>query len=281
MLTSSFTDPLSPSDPLAPQDARLRRHPGRVIANVLAGIFTLAALAVFELSLVHLLETGTCASGGPYVSARQCPSGTGAWIAGLTLSIFVGLIASLVFVATARGKVGWGSIMFGAFFTVTALVAGYVALFDDKAVSAPGAQLGGLIVAGVFLPMGLIPLALGIKALQVSRREGGLLSAAGNAVQRRFSGLGGGGDPKPPGAVPDLGGSGPAPAPPRSVPRRPAPGAAASAAPPSTWQMPARPVVSPRIDPLDQLSKLAELRRSGVLTEAEFQAQKAKLLGEV
>jgi hypothetical protein len=277
MLTSSFTDPLAPSDPLAPQGAGPRRHPGRAVANVVAGLFALGALVVFELSLVHLLQTGTCASGGPYVSARQCPSGTGAWIAGLTLSIFAGLIASLVFVATARGKVGWGSIMFGAFFTVTALVAGYAALFDDQAASAPGAQLGGLIVAGIFLPMGLIPLALGIKALQVSRREGGLMSAAGHAVERRFSGLGRGGDPKPPGAVPDLGGPGPAPAAPRPAPPRPA----APTVPPSTWQMPARPAASPRTDPLDQLAKLAELRKSGVLTEAEFQAQKAKLLGEV
>ena len=277
MLTSSFTDPLAPSDPLAPQDAGPRRHPGRAIANVIAGLFALGALVVFELSLVHLLQTGTCASGGPYVSARQCPSGTGAWIAGLTLSIFAGLIASLVFVATARGKVGWGSIMFGAFFTVTALVAGYAALFDDRAASAPGAQLGGLIVAGIFLPMGLIPLALGIKALQVSRREGGLMSAAGHAVERRFAGLGGGGDPKPPGAVPDLDGPRPAP----SAPPRPAPRPAAPTVPPSTWQMPARPAASTRTDPLDQLAKLAELRKSGVLTEAEFQAQKAKLLGEV
>ena len=276
MLTSSFTDPPAPSDPLAPRDAGPRRRPGRVIANLLAGIVTLGALAAFELSLVHLLETGTCASGGPYVSARQCPSGTGTWIAGLTLSIFVGLISSLVFVATARGKVGWGSILFGAFFTITAVVAGYAALFDDKAVSAPGAQLGGLIVAGVFLPMGLIPLILGIKALRVSRRDGSLLSAAGHAVERRVAGLGGGGgDPRPPGAVPDLGG-------PRPSPARPAPRPAAPTAPPSTWQMPVRPAAAgPKTDPLDQLAKLAELRKSGVLTEAEFQAQKTKLLGEV
>jgi Short C-terminal domain len=33
-------------------------------------------------------------------------------------------------------------------------------------------------------------------------------------------------------------------------------------------------------DPLDQLSKLNDLRKSGALTEAEFQAQKAKILGE-
>jgi hypothetical protein len=33
-------------------------------------------------------------------------------------------------------------------------------------------------------------------------------------------------------------------------------------------------------DPLDQLSKLADLHKSGALTDAEFQAQKAKILGE-
>ncbi|MUL76469.1 SHOCT domain-containing protein [Mycolicibacterium sp. CBMA 226] len=33
-------------------------------------------------------------------------------------------------------------------------------------------------------------------------------------------------------------------------------------------------------DPLDRLSKLAELRDRGVLTDAEFEAQKQKLLGE-
>ena len=46
--------------------------------------------------------------------------------------------------------------------------------------------------------------------------------------------------------------------------------------------MPARPATAAaNADPLDQLAKLAELRKSGVLTEAEFQAQKAKLLREV
>jgi hypothetical protein len=32
-------------------------------------------------------------------------------------------------------------------------------------------------------------------------------------------------------------------------------------------------------DPIEQLKQLAELRDSGVLTEDEFQAQKAKILG--
>ena len=32
------------------------------------------------------------------------------------------------------------------------------------------------------------------------------------------------------------------------------------------------------VDPVEQLTKLGQLRDSGVLTEAEFQAQKAKIL---
>jgi hypothetical protein len=43
--------------------------------------------------------------------------------------------------------------------------------------------------------------------------------------------------------------------------------------------MPMPPGVPPPVDVADQLRRLAELKDSGVLTEEEFQAQKAKLLG--
>jgi hypothetical protein len=35
---------------------------------------------------------------------------------------------------------------------------------------------------------------------------------------------------------------------------------------------------APQVDPLEQLKKLGELKQAGVLTEAEFEAQKAKIL---
>ena len=35
---------------------------------------------------------------------------------------------------------------------------------------------------------------------------------------------------------------------------------------------------APAADPLDQLKQLGELKASGVLTDAEFEAQKAKIL---
>ena len=40
---------------------------------------------------------------------------------------------------------------------------------------------------------------------------------------------------------------------------------------------PAAPA-APAVDPLEQLKQLGELKASGVLTDAEFEAQKAKIL---
>jgi putative oligomerization/nucleic acid binding protein len=43
------------------------------------------------------------------------------------------------------------------------------------------------------------------------------------------------------------------------------------------YQEPA-PAAAPAADPLEELKKLGELKASGVLTDAEFEAQKAKIL---
>jgi hypothetical protein len=48
-------------------------------------------------------------------------------------------------------------------------------------------------------------------------------------------------------------------------------------APPQQYAAPApAPAAAP--DPIEQLQKLAELKNQGILTEAEFEAQKAKIL---
>jgi Short C-terminal domain len=48
-------------------------------------------------------------------------------------------------------------------------------------------------------------------------------------------------------------------------------------APPPPAPAPAAPAPAPS-DPLEQLQKLGELKAAGVLTDAEFEAQKAKIL---
>jgi Short C-terminal domain len=45
------------------------------------------------------------------------------------------------------------------------------------------------------------------------------------------------------------------------------------------YQEPPPQAPPPAADPIEQLTKLGQLRDSGVLTEEEFEAQKAKLLG--
>jgi hypothetical protein len=45
------------------------------------------------------------------------------------------------------------------------------------------------------------------------------------------------------------------------------------------YQEPPPQAPAPAADPIEQLTKLGQLRDSGVLTEEEFEAQKAKLLG--
>jgi putative oligomerization/nucleic acid binding protein len=42
---------------------------------------------------------------------------------------------------------------------------------------------------------------------------------------------------------------------------------------------PPPPPAAPAVDPIEQLKELAELKNQGILTEEEFAAQKAKILG--
>jgi hypothetical protein len=42
---------------------------------------------------------------------------------------------------------------------------------------------------------------------------------------------------------------------------------------------PPAPAAAPAVDPIEQLKELAELKNQGILTEEEFAAQKAKILG--
>lgn len=58
-----------------------------------------------------------------------------------------------------------------------------------------------------------------------------------------------------------------------------APPPQAYAPPPQQYAQPAAPVVAPPEDPITQLERLGALKAQGLLTDEEFNAQKAKLLG--
>jgi hypothetical protein len=48
--------------------------------------------------------------------------------------------------------------------------------------------------------------------------------------------------------------------------------------PPQQYAPAPAPAPAPAVDPIEQLQKLADLKNQGILTEAEFEAQKAKIL---
>ncbi|MBJ7328386.1 MAG: SHOCT domain-containing protein [Solirubrobacteraceae bacterium] len=206
-------------------------------ACVAAGVL-LAARGLYE-----VFHIGSCASGGPYISARPCPPGTGGHIAGLIGGIFLTLIGAAVTPGLAIKGVAWGLgfTLLGAAFIVAAF--GPAAPVDPDDTS----KWVGALVGGMFVLMGLP----------------GLFAIAGAGKRPRMPAMPSGMMPSPalstaptapavmgmPGVVP----VGPQPAPAASVPDDG--------------------------DTIEELERLAKLKAAGALTEEEFQAAKARVLG--
>jgi hypothetical protein len=121
------------------------------------------------------------------------------------------------------------------FLTIAASVA--LAAYGPAATDSPGSKTAAVIIAVIFVPMGIAPLI----AAPFGRRI-----AEPIAVSY---------DPGVYGTAP-------------SVARAPAATAAPAAAPSDG-------------DPLTRLQRLAEMRAQGLITEAEFEEHKRRLLGEL
>jgi hypothetical protein len=199
--------------------------------------FTLAGLAVAGASLVafdwgiyHLVRTGSCASGGPYVSARPCPPGTGLHILATVGGAFAGLAGISIYAGRGSGgrpsRIGLGTLMWSLLFlTIAASVA--LAAFGPASTGDSGVKVTATVIGAIFVPMGLVPLLAG--------------------------GLGG---------------------------RRPATPAVALVSPPIAADRTVAPRPAPDRDPLERLARLGALRDKGIVTEAEFEEQKRRLLRE-
>jgi hypothetical protein len=223
---------------------------------LIGGALFLGSVVLFNVKLLDLLQVGTCASGGPYVSARPCPPGTGTDMLLLMASIFGGLIGAWIFAlrgkrpgGSGRGGGGFsdGLLAWSVYFVGTGGYALYSVLTDDSLES--GATTGGLIVAGTFLLMGLPALVALIWLWVIHRND--------EPVDDRFS------PSTPQSLVSQLAAA-------RSAARGWAPA-------PAPVQPAATPNAGP--DPIAQLERLQRLRESGALTEAEFAAQKRRVLG--
>src|SRR3954451_2080274 len=214
------------------------------------GLFV-AGLAAFDYGLYELMNIGTCASGGAYVSARQCPAGTFQKALLLPGGFIVGGIGMIVFALRGRRPraaddawraspwlLGWVPLFVGT--GAVALVAG----LGSDAADAGTAKWTGIFLAAVFVPMGLVPLLWALRGPGSSRRGGGL-NPVGGAVLRNIE-RAAAARPASAGPATPVGTPGPVGAPPAAVGPNPAPGVSG--------------------DPVERLRRLGELRDAGVLT---------------
>jgi hypothetical protein len=121
----------------------------RTISSLVIG---LPGVTIFTVALLHVMKIGTCASGGPYVSARACPAGTGGWILLLTLGILLAVVGMIV------GSFGGGS---GLLVWCALFLGSGVAMLVNSLTGhdlSGGAKTAGYTVGGIFIPMGGIPL---------------------------------------------------------------------------------------------------------------------------
>jgi hypothetical protein len=124
------------------------------------GLTLLTVSLLYSIYAIYtLMRFGTCASGGPYVSARQCAPGSGLMMMGVTVSIFGAIIGA--------GLTGSHRVAFAAWgLGFTALAAGF--FMGAFAPSAQG-QPDGLLWLNVGL--GAMFLVMGLPGLWLAARK--------------------------------------------------------------------------------------------------------------
>ena len=224
----------------------------RYWVNAVLGLaLFLAGLAAFEYSLYEIMQIGTCASGGPYGSARECPDGTAEKALLMPAGFIVGTIGLIVFALRGRrpgaagdsrrvstALLGWCGI-----FVVTGIVA-LAASYGPGSDPDQPSRWVGVFLAALFIPMGLAAVWVARLGRSTRRSVEPLLAAQRLAT------------------TPTPGGH----------------------APPAARHPQPRPQPAPTPsggDPVDRLHRLGELRDAGVLSPAEFDAAKARILADL
>ena len=229
---------------------------------VLAGV----GIALIGVALNHLIRAGTCASGGPYEIAHECPSGTGAWRFAIPPALLVVLASPWI---SGRPEV-FGRLVWVGGFVALGINAIVLRLSGGLGPDA-GSRFGAVVLAVTFLALGLVP-AIFVAAQRLLRRGGRPRPADGPESARRSAQHASAVDlvaqlqelsTHPGGHVVDG----------RNVEglRDAVLGAVSKSGR-------AESSSSSGTDPLDRLQKLADLHVAGVLTDAEFQEQKGRIL---
>ncbi|MGA9762313.1 MAG: hypothetical protein WBQ14_07825 [Gaiellaceae bacterium] len=137
------------------REPRPRRYrPSRLLRRLIGLVLYVGGLGGLGYGLVRLMHIGTCASGNtPYVIGRQCPSGTGWYVALLVGGIFAALIGAAIIDLGLTLPLGTG-------FTAIGAAALYGGLSAPS--SAQGATAAGYTVGPIFIVMGLAHLVFAI-----------------------------------------------------------------------------------------------------------------------
>jgi putative oligomerization/nucleic acid binding protein len=234
---------------------------GYLVKAILGVGLFVGGVILFNVKLLALLETGTCASGNtPYQIAKPCPSGTGTDIMLLMASLLGAGVGALLFANRGtspragsrpldlQGDFTYGPVAWGLFFTSTGATSLVASLTDEAIKNSSGAQLGGIIVGATFLVMGLPALVLSVKWLAGTlhgrdRRSAPTISPPPASIGGAWTRLG---------ATPRM----------SSGVRWTSSGAAGAG------------------DQINRLERLQRLRESGALTDSEFEREKARILSE-
>jgi hypothetical protein len=141
------------------------------VREVLSLAIGLGGVVLLADGIYHLLEIGTCGTGGPHVIARECPQGSGIWGSLLPVGLllwFIGLFVSKEgLVKPGAGQIVWSALFAGGGFALLYLVLTQPDL-------GPGSELAAYIMAAVFLPLGLgiwIPTLLKLRRKQRGSAE--------------------------------------------------------------------------------------------------------------
>lgn len=141
-----------------------------VVREVVSLVVGLTGLVLLGIGMNHVLDIGTCTSGGSEVIAPACPEGTGSlfWLmmAGAIMWILAIMVSKGVFFAPGAGQFLWTAGFGGG---GTALL---IKVLTQPSMP-PDSRLGASIVAAVFIPMGLVVGIIGIVQLLRRRRAGG------------------------------------------------------------------------------------------------------------
>jgi hypothetical protein len=125
-----------------------------------------AAIVLLDNGIYHLVRTGSCGSSGTYVSSRPCPPGTAGHILSLIGGVFGALIGIGVYAARGgRGTgatVGLGVLMWSLLF-ITIPASMFVAAYGPANNHNSGARTTAIVLAAVFVPMGLAPLLFALR----------------------------------------------------------------------------------------------------------------------